>query len=141
MLDALVVGVAAGIVAAGLWAFGERKLRQRRYEGAFGSLSGEFRVTPKLTDKPHRETAVINVRDNVLDVRLAGLPDGDASEGEILMNEQLRGAGHYWHRKGGADLWGFWDVQVRDDKTILVHTTFVKDTTVVVEAFRWELIA
>ena len=139
-LDALIVGVVAGVVAAGLWASGERKLRLRRYKKAFGPLSGEFRVTPKLTEKPHPERAVIKVRDNVLDVRLVGLPDGDESKGEILMNDQLRGAGHYWHLKGGKDLWGFWDVQVRDHKTILVHTTFVKANTVVVEGFRWELI-
>src|SRR5262249_5302485 len=93
-------------------------------------------------DEPHSETAVITVCDNVLEVRLAGLPDGDSCEGQILMNEQLRGAGHYWHMKGGKELWGFWDVQVRDPETILVHTTFVKAETlsVVVEGFRWELL-
>jgi len=63
----------------------------------------------------------VTARGNVLDVRYENLPGEDSCSGEIVMNRQRRGAGHYSRLKAGEDLWGFWDLQVRDARTLLVH--------------------
>jgi hypothetical protein len=41
--------------------------------------------------------------------------------------------------KGEEQLWGFWDAQVRDDSTLLIHETYSKaeTKTAVLSGFRW----
>lgn len=43
---------------------------------------------------------------------------------------------------GGKRLWGFWEVQVKDADTILVHTTYAHPTTeaAVAQGYVWERI-
>lgn len=52
--DALVGGVLAGVVAAGLWALGIEALRRHRFRQMFGPLAGRYRVTRKLAPKSEK---------------------------------------------------------------------------------------
>jgi hypothetical protein len=139
----LLVGVLAGVVASAIWwalAWSDRRRRLRR---DFGHLAGKYRVTRKLSDLPEPGTVLITVSGNTLRAhQFEGLPDGDSITGEISMNEHLpnTGRGHYAHVKGGKRLWGFWDIQVDDGDTLLVHTTYAnyKTHVAVVSGFVWE---
>ena len=94
--------------------------------------------------QPEPETVSITVKGNLLSVEFENLSDGELVTGQIAMNEQLpqSGEGLYWHVKDRAQLWGFWDIQVKDKNTILVHTTYTnhKTHTAVVSGFVWSRI-
>lgn len=140
-MDILVGGVLAGVVAAFIWTLIVAGYRVRRLKREFAPLSGTYRVTRKFTDQPQPETLSITVKKNLLTVQSQGA-DGLYS-GLIAMSEEFpsSGRGHYQHAKDGAQLWGFWDVQRKDDDTLLVHTTFTKPTQVaVVAGYEWERI-
>ena len=140
----LLVGVVAGVVATIIWALGAWIYRERRLRREFHPLTGTYRSTRKLTDQSEPETVSIRVSRNILLVEFEGIPDGDSVTGEIAMNEQLprSGRGQYFHVKDGAQLWGFWDIQVKDANTILVHRTYAnpKNHTAVVSGFVWSRI-
>ena len=133
-------GVLAGLIATAIWVVCDRVRRFVRLRAKFGRYAGSYSVTAKEEVEPRSERVAITVKGNVLAVRFENLPPGDSVSGRILMDDQLRGEGHYWHVKGGAQLWGFWDVQARDDRTLLVHTTFAVSGTdrLAFEGFRWE---
>ena len=133
-------GVLAGLIATGIWVAGEHLRRFRRLIRTFGQYAGSYSVTEKERGDPRRERVAITVKGNVLAAQFENLPPGEEASGRIIMDGQLRGEGHYWHVKDGAQLWGFWDVQVRDDRTLLVHTTYAMSGTarLAVEGFRWE---
>ena len=87
-------------------------------------LNGTYQVTPKGATQPDpEESVVIRVDKNLLVVDYRGLAGGESAQGQIAMNEHLpaSGRGLYTH---GHNLWGFWDVQVKDTKTLLVHTSY-----------------
>jgi hypothetical protein len=140
-LDVLVSGVLAGVVAALIWALLVALYRANRLKREFGPLSGTYRVTRKLSDQPEPETVSISVKRNVLTVQSQG---GDLYSGEIAMSEQFlaSGKGQYHQAKDGAQLWGFWDVQRKDEDTILVHTTYANPQShaAVVSGFVWKRI-
>ena len=59
------------------------------------------------------------------------------------MNRHLpnRGEGHYDDVKDYEQLWGFWDVQIKDDDTLLVHTTYASThDTLVSQGYVWRRI-
>jgi hypothetical protein len=99
-------------------------------------------VRAKLTSEPEPETLSISVKRNLLRVQSEGTkyPYG----GEIVMNEQFiqSGRGQYTQAYDDDTLWGFWDVQLKDADTILVHTTYVdaRRNAEVVPAALWERI-
>ena len=73
------------------------------------------------------------------------LPEGRLVTGEIAMNEQLirSGEGQYLDVTDERKLWGFWGVQLKDDDTILVHTSYAnaKTHTLVVSGYVWERVS
>lgn len=115
--------------------------RAYRLHHEFAPLAGMYQVTRKLTDQPEPETVSISVKKNFLTVQSHG---GEVYSGEIAMSEQLpaSGKGQYQHSKGGTQLWGFWDVQLKDKDTILVHTTYAdsQSHTAVVSGYVWKRI-
>lgn len=138
---AVTAGVAAGIVLALLEA-GRRWVRRRC---TFGHLTGEYSITRKLAEAPEADRACVTVKGKILTIEYVGMPPGDTVSGKIAMSEELtgRGNGYYDHLKGGQQLWGFWDVQLKGRSTILVHTTYADpaDHRTVTSAFVWERIA
>jgi hypothetical protein len=145
----LLTGVVAGVVATTVWALlvfpAYQWLRRRRN---FQHLAGAYHVTRKSTSKVEPETVSITVHGNVLEVEYEGLVASDgtpsAASGKIAMNEQLpsSGRGHYWQdTPGRARGWGFYEVQLVGDGTILVHSTF-SDTSerAVLVGYQWDLI-
>ncbi|MFL5961792.1 MAG: hypothetical protein ACJ757_02720 [Gaiellaceae bacterium] len=127
-----------------IWVFGVWLHRKQRFSRDFGRLSGTYRVMRKLADQPEQETVSIGVQRNLLAVEFGDLEDGESVTGEIVMNEQLHGSGegYYRHVKDGVQMWGFWDIQVKDATTILVHTTYANPKTyaAVVSGFVWSRI-
>jgi hypothetical protein len=123
----LLTGVVAGVVAAIIWALLVLAYRWWRRRQNFQHLQGIYGVTRKSTGESQPETVSICVHGNVLRVEYVGLDDEGIASGEIVMNEQLpsSGRGHYRHDTPGRKRgWGFYDIQVVDDGTILVHSTF-----------------
>src|SRR4051812_39994987 len=108
-------GVVAGLIAT---------VRQK-----FGRYAGCYLIAGREELAPRPERVAIEVKGNVLAIEFENPPPGDSVSGRIVMDEQLRGEGHYSHVKGGVQLWGFWDIQVRDKRTLLVHTTFSRSGT------------
>jgi hypothetical protein len=136
----LLGGVLAGVAATGIAVLLARAIdfiQLRKY-------AGHYSVTAKQEVQPRAERALIRVRGNLLGlylkVNLENLPPDDWAIGRVLMDGRFFGAGRYRHMKQGNLLFGAWDVQAEDDRTLLVTTTFVKSGTerVVVEGFRWE---
>jgi len=123
----LLTGVVVGVVAAIIWALLVLAHRWWRRRQNFKHLAGTYRVTRKSTSERQLETVALTVRGNLLQVEYEGLENEGIASGEIVMNEQLpsSGRGHYRHdTPGKARGWGFYDVQVIADGTILVHSTF-----------------
>lgn len=59
------------------------------------------------------------------------------------MNRQLptSGEGHYDHFEDDEQLWDFWNVQIKDDHTILVHTMYASThDTPVLQGYIWSRI-
>src|SRR3954451_18738552 len=133
-------GVVAGLIATAIWVFVDRSRRFIRVRRKFGRYAGCYLIAGKEELTPRPERVAIEVKGNVLAIEFENLPPGDSVSGRIVMDELLRGEGHYRHVKGGVQLWGFWDIQVRDKRTLLVHTTFSRSgtDTLVLEGFRWE---
>ena len=139
---ALVGGVVAGVVAIGTWALLASCRRRWRNHRHFGRLSGRYRITKKVVKEPPVETASIRVKGSVLMVEYEALPNRDGSvTGEIAMMELFprSGEGHYSDTRDGKQLWGFWELQVKDDDTLLVHTSYANHKTLAltVEGFVW----
>jgi hypothetical protein len=140
----LVTGVAAGTVSAALYAWIQAQRREMRIRSEFAELAGTYSMTRKLGEAPEAERARVTTQGNVLNVVYIDVPRGDSVVGYIAMSEELtgRGEGYYDHVKRGQQLWGFWDVQVKDSSTILVHTTYAHPTDhrTVASAFVWQRI-
>jgi hypothetical protein len=132
--------VVAGLGATAIWVVCGRAREIFRLRRKFDRYAGRYSVTRKQETKREPFEVVVSVAGNVLDLTMEKLPSGDSGGGRILMDEQLRGEGHYWRIKKGEQLWGFWDVQVRDDRTLLLHETYSKAQikTLVLSGFRWE---
>lgn len=90
-------GVLAGLIATAIWVAVDRLRRFVGLRRKFGRYAGHYSVTGKEELEPRLELVAITVKGNVLDVRFEHLPPGDSVSGRILMDEQLRGEGHYWH--------------------------------------------
>lgn len=131
-------GVLAGVIATAVWALGLWWVEAHRFERAFARLSGHHEVRRKQSSSLEPYTVVVTAKGSVLDVRYDGWRDGSC-EGEIVMNRERRGAGHYSSVKKGKQLWGFWDVQVTDAGTVLVHEIYAKEETKtqIVSGYRW----
>ena len=127
----LVTGVVAGVVAALIWTGIEWWRRRQRNSVHFGHLGGVFRITKKLAEQPEPETASIKIVGNVLEVDYEGMPEGDSVHGEIEMSEIFprSGRGHYLHVWEGKPLWGVWELQVKDDDTLLLRATYPNHKT------------
>jgi hypothetical protein len=138
-------GTVAGVVAAVLWAAFIWLYRRWRLNHNFRRMTGMYRVTRKHANKSEQELVAIEVKGNVLSVSYENLPNGGAASGQIVMNEELRtsGAGHYEHLEDGVQMWGFYDVQLKDENTILVHVKYASHTEhrEVVSGFVWSRIA
>ena len=107
----------------------------RKYAGTYFERR-KFPTAPDA-DLPR---VVIEVNQNLLTVHFEGLPRGRTITGQIVMNPQfpLSGQGHYDDRKAGEQLWGFWHVQIKDENTLLVHTTYASmHDTAVVQGYIW----
>lgn len=139
----VVGGVVIGVAASVAFAIGQRVIDLVRMRRAFGKYHGTWHQTRKfpLPDVPGVETLEISVERNVLSVRFSEAPESHRSiHGEVMMNKQLRssGEGHYDHIEDDEQMWGFWDVQVKDDDTILVHTEYAStDDTPVRQGYIW----
>jgi hypothetical protein len=131
-------GVLVGLAAIAVWAFGVWGVEAYKFKRAFGPLAGDYEVRRKQSSALEPYKVALTVSRNVLGVRYVGWPDGSC-EGEIVMSRVRRGAGHYSSLKGGDELWGFWDVQMAGDGTVLVHETYAKEETKtqVVSGYRW----
>jgi hypothetical protein len=128
----LLAGVVAGFVAAIIWTLVVWIYRWWRRKQDFGRLSGRYRITRKLAEEPEPQTVCISVSRNLLSVEFENLSHGGSASGEIAMNEQLprSGEGHYSQvMEDGKLLWGFWNVEVKDNDAILVHQTYANPTT------------
>ena len=139
-MGAIALAILTGVVAAAVWAAIVYSTGSGNAVLEFSPLADTYTVIRKLGDKPEPETTVIRVRGNVLEVEPHNVPDAKSVRGEIVMSEQLRrsGRGQYDHVKTNGDqLFGFWDVQLKDDDTILVHTTFAKDDAAVFTGYVW----
>lgn len=139
--EELIVGAVAGVIAAFLWALIEWCRRRWRNHENFGGLGGCFQIRQKQTEQLEPEIARIRVQNNILTIEFEDLPDGDSVLGRIEMNESFRwsGAGHYSHRFKGKLLSGHWDLQVFDDDTLVVHTTYAshKTSELVAHTYVW----
>jgi hypothetical protein len=141
-VDEVGIAVVTGVVAAGVWAALALALRWWLRKRHFGPLAGTYTVTRKLGQTPEPDVVVIRVSGNVLEVEALCVPNAESVTGQIVMNEQLwrSGRGHYDHLKTNGDqLFGFWDVQVKDADTLLIHTTFVDQANhrAVVTGYVW----
>ena len=119
--------IATGLVAAAAWAVLTYAIERLRVESTFRKYAGVYIETRKfpIPGQYHREMLRITVRQNVLRVVFVESP-GRSIQGEIVMNRQLStsGEGQYDDVKEQEQLWGFWDVQVKDKNTLLVHTSY-----------------
>jgi hypothetical protein len=89
-------GVIAGLAATGAWVLATRFYEFVRLRKKFGRYVGRYSITRKQQIQTEPYEAVVTVKRNVLSICLRNLPVGDSGGGTILMNEQLRGEGHYW---------------------------------------------
>jgi hypothetical protein len=133
--------VGTGLVAAAAWASFLYLIDHFRVKSTFGKYEGDYIETRKfpIAGRDHRERLTITVRRNVLRVDFEERP-GRSIHGEIVMNRQLptSGEGQYDDVKDEKQLWGFWHVQVKDDDTILVHTTYASmQDTLVLQGYIW----
>jgi hypothetical protein len=138
----LLGGVLVGLAATGVWAFGVWGVEACKFKRTFGPLAGDYEVRRKLSSAREPYKVAVTVSGNVLRVRYVGWPEGSC-EGEIIMSRVRRGAGHYSSLKNGDELWGFWDVQVAGDGTMLVHEIYAKEQTKtqIVSGYRWTPLA
>lgn len=138
----VVGGVVAGLIATGLLTAGSEIYRRWQFRRALRPQAGDYRARWKYTAKVEPETLVITVEKNRLIVTAKDA--ADPYEGKIVMNEQFlqSGRGQYWQTKteNGEKLWGTWDVQLLDAKTILVDRTHADPTEKkpIYAGFVWE---
>jgi hypothetical protein len=141
-MDEIRVGVLAGVVAAIIWAVGAYLYRRYCVSADFHDLADEYTVRKKRRAEPESDTTKIRVAGNVLRVTQEGFEEGGSAKGEIQMDtsDVRSGKGQYVHDKPGPPiLFGFWDVQVMDRDTILVHTTYAStNDTLVFQGYVWE---
>jgi hypothetical protein len=131
----IALAVITGAIAAGVWALCATLWMRHQISTHVFPLRGRYTSTRKEATEPEDRRIAIDVRNNVLIVTFEGQPEGIEIKGEITMNEHnlTQGAGGYSHVVNGTDYWGFWDVHVKDNDTLLVHTTYVRaDTGVLV---------
>ena len=108
-------------------------------------LKGDFQSTRKLNPEIVCEQMTIDVDGNRLAVKSDDW-SGGAYEATIVMSDELPGSGrrHYRHRHevdGTPEwLWGFVELQVMTDDTLLIHHTYAhyKEFRAVVSGFMWE---
>lgn len=137
-------GIIAGVVAALIWALIEAGRRAWRNHKHFARLAGRYSIRPKLdlqSDLGNARFVRIRVSGTILQVRFEGMPEGDSVEGEIAMSELFprSGEGHYQHSKAGNPLWGFWKLQVKCPRILLVHHMYVRrDASLITQGFLWE---
>lgn len=135
---AFLVGLAASLA----WASSTYLIDRWRMSRTFAKYAGPYRSWrkfPTAAGNWEEEDLEITVARNVLSVRFSDKPNRDI-HGEIVMNRRLptTGRGQYDHVKDEEQLWGFWDVQVKDENTLLVHTTYASTIdTVVLQGYIW----
>jgi signal transduction histidine kinase len=116
---ALLVGtVAAAIWSLLVWTY-FRQRNRRQFEG----LAGTYRMRRKSEDESAVGSLVtIKVRDRVLSLTSDENLTLGPLVGEVLMSQEIpnHGTGFYNHTAGIG--WGFWELQVKDKDTLLVHT-------------------
>jgi hypothetical protein len=114
--------------------------QQWRYRRKLGPYSGRFQAQWKYQDKTEPGTLVIKVHRNRLLVDVSDIEH--PYHGKIVIDERFLdgGRGRYRQVKGDKVLWGLWDVQLLDRKTILVDRTYTHYAKMepVVTAFVWE---
>lgn len=146
LVESVLLAVGMGLVSTAVWAVGALVIRRRRNRRDFGLLAGRFRERAKYaeTAADGARELTIEVSGNVLTVRFTLLPLGqNFLEGEIAMSEGFRrsGSGHYYHDKGGPELWGFWTLTVRDKNTLMLHSEYAnKSKQIIAEGKVWERI-
>jgi hypothetical protein len=139
------VAAGAGLAAAVAWAVMVEAFHRGRQRKNYKHLGGAYESTrkfPSAISMP--EHLEIVAKANRLTVRRLDAPEGDWTQGKIAMNERLHdsGQGHYANLKCGEQLFGFWDVQVLDDDTLLVHTTYANaDDGMVMQGYIWRRIS
>jgi len=141
-MNALITGVAAGVIAAIVWAILVWRYRQHGFKHDYQHLAGEYQQFPKLSEAPDPDRIRIQVERNILYVTIDQMALGGKANGEISMSEQLRssGRGHYVHQlDDGRRAFGFWDVQVSGAE-IFVHTTYSMASVGVVQGYLWRMV-
>ena len=131
----------AGLVVAILSYFAVfTYLRSRRWWWYHG-LGGDFDAIPKAGTDLHWAVSV-KVKGNVLGVSGRNA-EGVTFTGQIILSDELRGSGRgHYYRDENRHAYGFHEVQVVDNNTILVHETFAhpRDRRAVVSGYVWERI-
>jgi hypothetical protein len=135
--------VVTGVVAAAFWAFGAYAIQRLRLWLTFRQYAGSYLERRKFPTDPmaERNHLRIEVRRNILAVRFERQHQGRTITGDIVMNPQFprSGRGQYDDHTDARQLWGFWDVQIKDATTILVHTTYASpEDTAVMQGYIWE---
>jgi hypothetical protein len=148
---ALGVGIGAGVIAAGIWASWQSVRIRWRRRWLVG-LEGIYQARWKLTDKILPGTISITVSGNVLELTSsddfgAGYVRGGGAPftGWIVMSDEPRGSGrgHYEQTlKDDEIVWGFFEIQVREDGSMLVHRTYAHPVkkAAIVSGFVWSRI-
>ncbi len=138
------IAIVTGLLASGAWALGRAGIYRccvwRRYRNVGGTYREE-RKFPLAT--PETNYLTIKRNKDVLVVDFDELP-GRSIHGRIVMNRHLAssGEGHYDHLQDKQQLWGFWNVQLNEDGSFLVHTTYASDEdTLVLQGYIWTPVA
>jgi hypothetical protein len=136
----LIIGLATGVLAGWVWAWIDLGRRKYVYRKAIRALEGTYRVRRKGDRTTDLGTVTLKLTGTVLCTSSAGKEPPGSWQGQIVMSETLptSGSGSYHHTT--ADGWGIHTVQVRG-RELLVHAEYVRDRTVVVDAYVWEPLA
>ena len=138
----LLVGLATGVFAAGLWAYLDHSRRVARQASALQRLEGTYRVRRKGAKDGDVGTVTLTREGTALKTHSEGAGAGSAGAwvGAIAMtgDPPNAGAGTYHHTQ--KDGWGRHLVQVRGGE-LLVHAEYSKDGEERVDAYVWTRIA
>ena len=137
------IGVVGGLIATAAWtAIVVVAWRVRRW-WRYHNLSGDFEARMKATDWIDWKIR-IKVRGNRLEVNAVDPHDRTRTfRGEIAMSDDVARSGRgYYVRNDESDAYGFYDIRVTDDDTILVIETWPKsddgERRPVVSGYLWE---
>lgn len=135
--------IIGGVVAAFLWTLIVLIFWAARRRWSYSRLKGDYEARFKGSDEV-QWTLKIRVMGRGNRLNVSGRNEAGATfRGDIVMSDELAdsGRGHYY-RDDAPDAFGFWEVQVVDARTILVHETFAdpRNRVAVVTGYMWSRI-